>query len=264
MAAELPPRPADPFARLRSATPARIGLGRAGAGLPTAPMLAFQSAHAQARDAVWTALDAEALARALPGPAIVLDSAAHDRATYLRRPDLGRRLSDPGALPQRGAHDVALVIADGLSAGAAQTFAPEVVRALMRRLAAWRFAPLIIVRQGRVAIGDEIGAALGAAAVVVLLGERPGLSAPESLGAYVTWSPRVGRRDAERNCVSNIRREGGLPCEAAAATIAWLLTEARRMGFTGVDLKDRQSRGSLPAATGTLGVPNHAEPDASD
>ena len=230
----------DPFAVLRRLTPARIGLGRVGSGLPTAALLDFQFAHANAREAVATSLDAEALADALGWPSLILDSAAPDRETYLRRPDLGRRLP-PGAGPiARGDFDLAIVIADGLSAAAAQSHAAEVTQALMSALAGWRVAPAAIVRQGRVAIGDEIGERLGARAVVVLIGERPGLSAADSLGAYLTWAPRIGRLDSERNCVSNIRPDG-LPPQAAARKIAWLLGEARRLSFTGVELKDRET-----------------------
>jgi ethanolamine ammonia-lyase small subunit len=229
----------DPFAVLRRLTPARIGLGRAGSGLPTAALLDFQFAHANAREAVATALDAETLAAELDWPSVILDSAAPDRETYLRRPDLGRRLSSDAAPLARGDHDLAIVIADGLSAAAAQGCAAEVARSLVTALGGWRIAPAAIVRQGRVAIGDEIGERLGARAVVVLIGERPGLSAADSLGAYVTWAPRIGRLDSERNCVSNIRRDG-LPLQAAARKIAWLLGEARRLGFSGVELKDRE------------------------
>jgi ethanolamine ammonia-lyase small subunit len=230
----------DPFAALRRLTPARIGLGRVGSGLPTAALLDFQFAHANAREAVATRLDAEALAAELGWPSLILDSAAPDRETYLRRPDLGRRLA-PGAAPlARGDYDLAIVIADGLSAAAAQDHAAEVARALVVALGGWRIAPAAIVRQGRVAIGDEIGERLGAQTVVVLIGERPGLSAADGLGAYVTWAPRIGRLDSERNCVSNIRPDG-LPPQAAARKIAWLLGEARRLGFTGVDLKDREA-----------------------
>jgi ethanolamine ammonia-lyase small subunit len=238
----------DPFARLRAATPARIGLGQSGPALPTAPMLALQLAHARAREAVHAVLDVEALRAALPMPSLAVESAAPDRRTYLQRPDLGRRLTAAGADALEGAagdFDLAIVIADGLSALAAQRHAPAVVAALASRLAGWRLAPAVVARQGRVAIGDEIGAALGARAVVVLIGERPGLSVADGLGAYLTWAPRPGRLDSERNCVSNIGAQGLSP-ERAARTIAWLLGEAGRLGFTGVDLKDRQ--GDDPAS----------------
>ncbi|MBV8681777.1 MAG: ethanolamine ammonia-lyase subunit EutC [Caulobacteraceae bacterium] len=225
---------------LRRLTPARVGLGRVGCGLPTAAMLDFQLAHANARDAVATRLDAEALAAGLGWPSMILNSAAPDQDTYLRRPDLGRRLAQGAGALVRGDCDLAIVIADGLSATAAQKHAVPVVQALVADLGGWSIAPAAIVRRGRVAIGDEIGERLGVRAVVVLIGERPGLSAADSLGAYVTWAPRVGRLDSERNCVSNIRSDG-LPPEAAARKIAWLLGESRRLGFTGVDLKNRET-----------------------
>jgi ethanolamine ammonia-lyase small subunit len=244
--ADAPPL-ADPFAMLRAATAARVALGRAGQGLPTAPMLAFQLAHARARDAVHAALDVEALRIALGEPVTVVRSAASDRAAYLADPDLGRRLDPTTALLPRGEHDLAIVIADGLSATAVQAHAPQVVAALRARLPDWSLAPVIIAHQGRVAVGDAIGAALGARQVVVLIGERPGLSAADSLGAYITFDPKPGRRDSERNCVSNIRSPGGQAPERAADKIAWLLTEARRLGFTGVDLKDREAVASAPS-----------------
>ncbi len=241
---------------LRAATPARVGLGRAGAGLPTAAMLEFQLAHAKARDAVWAELDTEALRAALPGPSLVIASAAPDRRTFLLDPERGRRLDPHGApLPQTRA-DLAILIADGLCAAAVQAQAPLLLRALLPRLEGWRMAPLVVARQGRVALGDAVGDALGARAVLVLLGERPGLSAADSLGAYLTWDPRPGRRDHERNCVSNIREPGGLSPPQAAEKLAWLLHEARRLGFTGVDLKDRQDAAPLmPPASPQIAPP---------
>ena len=237
------PRRRDPFAGLRAMTPARIGLGRAGqGGLPTGPTLAFQLAHARACDAVHAALDAPRMIAALePRTVAVVDSAAPDRAAYLQDPDLGRRLA-PGApvLSGQGSCDLAIVIADGLSATAVHAHGAAVAHALCERLGDWSVAPIVLARLGRVAIGDPIGHALGAKCVVVLIGERPGLSASDSLGAYLTWDPRPGRRDSERNCVSNIRHPGGLSPEQAADKIAWLLREARRLSFTGVRLKDRQ------------------------
>ncbi|WP_309605693.1 ethanolamine ammonia-lyase subunit EutC [Phenylobacterium sp.] len=230
----------DPFAALRAATPARVALGRAGQGLPTAPMLAFQLAHARARDAVHAGLDVPRVRDALAGEVLVVRSVAADRAAYLMNPDLGRRPGpDSPALP-RGEHDLAIIIADGLSALAVHAHAAAVVAALGARLTGWRIAPVVIAHLGRVAIGDPIGAALGARLVVVLIGERPGLSAADSLGAYITFDPKPGRRDSERNCVSNIRDPGGLSPGQAADKIAWLLAEARRLGFTGVELKDRE------------------------
>ena len=235
----------DPLEVLRQATTARVALGRAGQGLPTAPMLAFQLAHARARDAVHAVLDTEALRVALEGEVIVVESAAPDRATYLADPDLGRRLAEGTAALPCGDHDLAVVVGDGLSATAVQAHVPAVVAALRLRLAGWTIAPVVVARQARVALGDSIGEALGAKAVVVLIGERPGLSAADSLGAYITWDPKPGRRDSERNCVSNIRWPGGLAPDQAADKIAWLLTEARRMGMTGVALKDRETPGSV-------------------
>ncbi len=246
-----PPTPSrDLFAALRGATPARIGLGRAGQGLPTAALLDFQLAHARARDAVYAALDVKRLAAAFGGPTLLVDSTAPHRGAYLQNPDLGRRLRPGGDILPRGDHDLAIVIADGLSAIAAQAHGVKVATALIAALAGWRIAPLVIARQARVALGDEIGEALGARLVVMLIGERPGLSAADSLGAYLTWAPKPGRRDSERNCVSNIRDPGGLTPMQAADKIAWLLGEARRLGLTGVALKDRQevASGGLASA----------------
>ena len=234
-----PPARPDVWARLRGATDARIGLGRAGAALPTTAMLALQFAHARARDAVRAALPVEAIQADLAGfETLVVDSQADGRLSYLARPDLGRRLAiaDAARLP-RGDFDLTIVLADGLSAEAVAVNAPPLVRALAARLGGWAIGPIVIARQGRVALGDEIGERLGTRAVVVLIGERPGLSAADSLGAYITWDPAVGRLDAERNCVSNIRA-GGLSTEEAAGRIAWVLGEARRLRLTGVALKD--------------------------
>ncbi|KMS56133.1 ethanolamine ammonia-lyase small subunit [Novosphingobium barchaimii LL02] len=241
--------PDVPSLRLRRATPARIGLGRAGSGIPTAPLLEFQLAHALARDAVQTPLDADALAatlvRAGLPPPLILATGAGDRTTYLARPDLGRRLDhasrqlleDTPAPPC----DVAVVIADGLSAPAVESHAPPLLRALQTRLANWNWARVSIVRQGRVAVGDEIGALLSADLVLVLIGERPGLSSSDSLGAYLTWAPGPARCDAERNCVSNIRPPHGLTPDQAADKLAWLMTQARRRRLTGTALKDEHT-----------------------
>lgn len=239
--------PADPWAPLRALTAARIALGRAGTSLPTGAHLAFQLAHAQARDAVHHATDFDAIAAALRagGAApLVVASAAPDRLTYLQRPDLGRRLGAGEAaglagVAQPGGVDLAVTIADGLSGVAVERHAAPLLLELAATLAAlgWVLAPPVLARQGRVALGDEIGAALGARLALVLIGERPGLSSADSLGAYLTFDPRPGRTDAERNCVSNIRPDG-LPVPAAARKLAWLLTEARRRRFTGVTLKD--------------------------
>jgi ethanolamine ammonia-lyase small subunit len=252
----------NPWSVLRRHTPARIGLGRSGISQPTAPQLAFQLAHARARDAVHRPLDDAALEtalRALGLATLRLHSAAADRHVYLQRPDLGRRLDEASAarVDEVGAAlgadprpDLALVVADGLSALAIERHAAPFVAELQRVLARdWHWAPVAIVRQARVAVGDPIGHALGARLVVVLIGERPGLSSPDSLGIYITWAPRPGRVDAERNCVSNVRPEG-LPLPAAAARLAWLMGEARARQLTGVDLKDN----SVPAAA-PLGGP---------
>jgi ethanolamine ammonia-lyase small subunit len=233
----------DPFARLRSATPARIGLGQTGDGLPTTAMLEFQLAHARARDAVHAAADFVRLAERLaPIETITVASEAPDRVTYLQRPDLGRRLNATSAarLPD-GPFDVAIVIADGLSARAVDEQATGVVEATLARLGRrYTVAPIVLAAQARVALGDDIGAALGAGVVAVLIGERPGLSVADSLGIYVTFEPRRGRRDSERNCISNIHANGGLSPAAAADKLVWLIGEALRLRLTGVGLKDDQ------------------------
>ena len=230
------------WARLRQTTPARIGLGRVGHALPLGEVLAFQLAHARARDAVHAALDGEALAAALaPMPVLHVESAAPDRTTYLRRPDLGRRLSDRSAalLAKTGGRcDVAFVIADGLSASGVQAGAAPLLRACMAELDGLRIGPVVIAQQARVALGDPVGAALCARVCVMIIGERPGLSVPDSLGIYLTFAPRPGRSDAERNCISNIHGAGGLSPAEAAATLGWLLREALRRQLSGVDLKD--------------------------
>lgn len=253
--------PIDPaWARLRRHTPARIGLERAGSGLATREHLSFQLAHARARDAVHDALDAVPLLDGLRDRGLEplhLRSAAGERRAYLLRPDLGRRLDGPSrdrldACP-RG-HDLVLVVADGLSARAVQRHALPLIDAVLPELwrRHWRIGPAAVVEQGRVAIGDEIGGALDAALVAVLIGERPGLTSPDSLGVYLTWAPAIGRRDAERNCLSNIRPDG-MGYEDAAATLVYLLSEARRRRLTGVALKDEAAAPRLGAAdTGTL------------
>jgi ethanolamine ammonia-lyase small subunit len=248
----------NPWHTLRQFTAARIALGRAGVSQPTAPQLEFQLAHARARDAVHLEMDAEALARSFAAglpqallPALLLHSAAESRGIYLQRPDLGRRLDAASRAavqalsgPEQGEHparpwDLAFVIADGLSALAIEQNALPFMQVLMRRLSveSWRIAPLSIVRQGRVAVGDEVGELLGAQAVVVLIGERPGLSSPDSMGLYLTWQPRIGLTDASRNCISNVR-PAGMTYEEAAHKLHYLLSEARRRGLSGVGLKD--------------------------
>jgi ethanolamine ammonia-lyase small subunit len=241
-------------ARLRALTPARIGLGRTGISQHTRDLLDFQRAHAQARDAVHARMNAGAMASAIEtvwaGGVLRLHSAAADRATYLQRPDLGRMLdaasrSTLAELPTNlaGPWDVSVIVADGLSALALERHAVPLLEVLVPLLNGLRVAPVCVVEQGRVAIGDEIGGALSAHLSVVLIGERPGLSSPDSLGAYVTWEPRPGRTDAERNCISNIRSEG-LTYEAAAIELANLVVEARVQRLTGVRLK--QNRPALP------------------
>jgi len=253
---------AAPWQALRRFTAARIALGRAGVAVPTAAELEFRLAHARARDAVHLPFDADAVAAALRAEGhetLTLASAAADRHVYLQRPDLGRRLDDASrerlaawrrAYGKAPAFDLALVVADGLSALAVHRHAVPLVAALRGHLPDCTLAPVVLVHQGRVAIGDEVGAALGAACVVVLIGERPGLSSPDSLGLYISWAPRVGLTDAARNCISNVRPEG-LAVEAAAAKLAWLLGEARRRRLTGVALKDEvdEARPRLGAQT---------------
>lgn len=239
----------DPWTSLRRFTSARIALGRAGASLPTAEVVDFTIAHAAARDAVHAALDVEALSAALKSlglPVVSLATKAADRQIYLQRPDLGRRLDEPSckALADLRATDVdvALIVADGLSAPAAQRQAPPLLGALLPMLArtGLRVGPICIVRQARVAVEDEIGAALGAKVAVILIGERPGLGTAESLGAYLVFDPRIGRTDAQRNCISNIR-PGGLNFSDAAATLHYLITESLRRRISGVGLKDERA-----------------------
>lgn len=253
-AARLPATQPDAWASLRAFTPARIGLGRSGVSQPTGALLEFSLAHAQARDAVHTALDAASLAveLALAGfEPLHVHSQAADRSHYLRRPDLGRRLDAASrerlhaARPNVSARaDLVFVLADGLSALAITRHALPVLIAARERLPGWSIGPVVIAEQSRVALGDEVGELLGAKAVALLVGERPGLSAPDSLGIYLTWSPKVGRTDAERNCISNIRPEG-LSYQGAAQTLAGLLHGARRLGGTGVGLKDEQANARL-------------------
>jgi ethanolamine ammonia-lyase small subunit len=238
----------DPWQVLRGATRARVALGRAGDGLPTARELEFRAAHAVARDAVHTPLDVQAVRSGLPGLEVLeVHSAAPDRATYLQRPDLGRRLADGTSLPA-GSYDLALVLADGLSPRAVAEHGPGTVRAVLERLPGWSVAPVVLAQQARVALGDEVGAGLGARAVVVLVGERPGLSSADSLGLYLTWAPRPGRADSERNCISNVRPPHGLGYAQAADTLVGLLGAARELGASGVVLKDEGP--ALPPGAG--------------
>lgn len=215
---------------LRELTMARVGLGRTGNSLPLRRLLEFQLAHARARDAVHYPFNPH-----LIHGATVVQSAARDRAEYLRRPDLGRRLGCAVGL-NKSNYDAVFVICDGLSPLAAERHAPALLDALLPKLEGWNLAPTVVCERGRVAIGDEIGERLGAALSVVLIGERPGLSSPDSLGAYLTWSPRPGRTDAERNCISNIRPEG-LDIGPAAELLALLMTQSRSRRLSGVGLK---------------------------
>ena len=199
--------PTDPtLARLRRLTPARLRLDPRGGAAPLSAVLDFQASHARARDAIRAPVDWEAIAAALgPRETLHLQSRAGDRETYLRRPDLGRRVreSDLDRLQGTGS-DVAIVIADGLSALAVNRHAAAIAGGVIESLPGMRFAPIVLASQARVAIGDDIGAGLRARLSLVLIGERPGLSVAESLGAYITYDPRPGRQDSERNCVSNI------------------------------------------------------------
>jgi ethanolamine ammonia-lyase small subunit len=241
----------DPWIALRATTRARIGLGRTGDALPVRDVLEFQLAHARARDAVHTPLDTAEIARSIaPLPSVTVHSMAADRETYLRRPDLGRQL-DPACHPElTGTWDAVFVVADGLSPVGVQMHAAPLLKACLDRLPGWSVAPVVIATQARVALGDEIGALLQAELCAVLIGERPGLSVANSLGVYLTYRPRIGRRDSERNCISNIHADG-LSYQAAADMLTWLMTEARSRKLTGVGLKDNRVIGN---GTITAGV----------
>ncbi len=236
----------DSWTHLRDFTAARLAPGRAGGSLPTGARLDFQLAHAQARDAVHAPFDAAGLAIELREHHPLVEqvrSRANDRATFLLRPDLGRQLAQEdrerlSATYQAAGCDLVIIISDGLSSHAAHRQAPALLVDLLPMLAeTWKLGPLVIATHGRVALQDEIGEALGARWSLMLLGERPGLGSPDSLGAYFTHFPRPGRTDAERNCVSNIRPEG-LPTADAAVRLAYLLNASRQRGLSGVALKD--------------------------
>ena len=242
---------------LRHLTPARVGLGRAGASMPTKALLDFTLAHARARDAVHAAFDASAMISSLNEfglQAIEVCSRARDRGDYLRRPDLGRTLDQASrhllASHHGGAGPLAIVVGDGLSPTAVNAHAIEVIRRLVPGLAeaGIEIGHAVVATGARVALGDEIGILLGARMIVMLIGERPGLSAPDSLGAYLTFAPRPGRTDAERNCVSNIHG-AGLSYDEAAFRMAWLIREGLARQITGVALKD-ESRGRTPPRIG--------------
>jgi ethanolamine ammonia-lyase small subunit len=239
----------DLWTELRRTTQARIGLGMAGRSLPTARSLELQSAHASARDAVHEPLDVAALRADLQKlgatDVVQVHSLATSRGEYLRRPDLGRQAADLGQVPHTGA-DVGIVLADGLSPRAVAEHAPALVRALWDHLEpTYRLAPPVIATQARVALGDHVGQALGVETVLVLIGERPGLSVANSLGVYLTHHPRPGLTDADRNCVSNIHPPEGLGYDEAAATIASLLAGARELGCSGVRLKNTRPASAL-------------------
>jgi ethanolamine ammonia-lyase small subunit len=237
----------DRWSNLRRFTPARIGLGRAGGSIPTQPLLEFQLAHARARDAVHRELDIEALRdkfAARQFDTLALASAAGDRHTFIQRPDLGRILDEKSkalleSRPQSQNWDAVFVIADGLSALAVERHALPLLAMMRAHLGreGWPIAPCCIVSQGRVAIGDEIGALMQAQMSVMLIGERPGLTSPDSLGAYLTWNPLPGRSNAERNCISNIRPEG-LSYAAAAFKLLHLMRQARSRKLSGLQLKE--------------------------
>lgn len=246
----------DPWNALNRFTAARVGLGRAGGSLPTGPLLEFQLCHARARDAVQRDLDVVAQEQRLRQrgfEVLQLASAAPDRQTFTRRPDQGRILSPASrALLERRPRrvepfDAVFVVADGLSALAVERHAAALLEQIVPRLvdAGWGLAPVCLVRQGRVAVGDEIGVLLPARMSVMLIGERPGLTSPDSLGIYLTWDPVPGRSNAERNCISNVRPEG-LDYARAAHKLFYLMSESRRRRLSGVDLKEDAP--ALPAA----------------
>jgi ethanolamine ammonia-lyase small subunit len=252
---ENPKQTDTPLARLRRLTPARIALGRTGDSLPTRALLDFGLAHAMARDAVHTPLDTASLEDQLHQAGLRsfrVHSAAPDRATYLSRPDLGRKLDEASrerlaAFQSPTRPELLFVIADGLSALAPLRYAVPVIQATLAMLESWQTGPVIVAEEARVALGDEIGQLLGAEIVVMLIGERPGLSSPASLGIYLTYSPKPGRTDAERNCISNVRNEG-TSVEAAARTLHHLLVQSRQLRLSGVALKDDSEPAELPGS----------------
>jgi ethanolamine ammonia-lyase small subunit len=235
----------DPWGDLKQFTRARIALGRVGSSLPTKEILNFGMSHAMARDAVHLALDVDTLENQVKGlgcDVLKLHSRAPDRASYLLRPDWGRRLNDESAeiikaLPQDKI-DISIVIGDGLSSLAVQKHATPMLQAIQQSISSeWKTGPVVIARQARVALADEVGELMKARMVILLIGERPGLSSPDSLGLYLTYQPKVGCSDADRNCISNVRPEG-LNYEAAAKKLMWLAQESMRLKVSGVALKD--------------------------
>ena len=244
-----PVDPENPLLELRRLTPARIALGRTGTSMPTSAQLDFQYAHAQARDAVHLPFNHAGLSSQLAEggrTSLLLHSAAVDRNSYLQRPDLGRKLSDASAQTLRdhasanpGGVDLVIVVADGLSALAVHRHTLPFLARMEEQIEAegWSVSPVILIEQGRVAVADEIGELLGAKMVVILIGERPGLSSPDSLGLYFTYNPKIGLTDAYRNCISNVRLEG-LSYGMAAHRLLYLMREACRRQLSGVNLKD--------------------------
>ncbi|MHC8303258.1 ethanolamine ammonia-lyase subunit EutC [Pseudomonas sp. ZS1P83] len=256
-----PVDPQNPLLELRRLTPARIALGRTGTSMPTSAQLDFQYAHAQARDAVHLPFDPAGLSSQLAEcgrESVLLHSAAADRNSYLQRPDLGRKLSDESAqtlrdyaLAHPGGVDLAIVVADGLSALAVHRHTLPFLARMEEQVSAegWSLSPVILVEQGRVAVADEIGELLGAKMVVILIGERPGLSSPDSLGVYFTYNPKIGLTDAYRNCISNVRLEG-LSYGMAAHRLLYLMREACRRQLSGVNLKDEAQVQTLESDAG--------------
>ncbi len=256
-----PVDPQNPLLELRRLTPARIALGRTGTSMPTSAQLDFQYAHAQARDAVHLPFDHVGLSSQLAErgrASLLLHSAATDRNSYLQRPDLGRKLSDDSAqtlrdyaLANPGGVDLAIVVADGLSALAVHRHTLPFLARMEDQIVSdgWSVSPVILVEQGRVAVADEIGELLGAKMVVILIGERPGLSSPDSLGLYFTYNPKVGLTDAYRNCISNVRLEG-LSYGMAAHRLLYLMREACRRQLSGVNLKDEAQVQTLESDAG--------------
>jgi ethanolamine ammonia-lyase small subunit len=252
--------PQNPLLELRRLTPARIALGRTGTSMPTSAQLDFQYAHAQARDAVHLPFDHAGLSTQLAEigrASVLLHSAAADRNSYLQRPDLGRKLSDPSAQTLRnyaaanpGGVDLVIVVADGLSALAVHRHTLPFLKRLEEQVLAegWSVSPVMLVEQGRVAVADEIGELMGAKMTVILIGERPGLSSPDSLGLYFTYNPKVGLTDAFRNCISNVRLEG-LSYGMAAHRLVYLMREACRRQLSGVNLKDEAQLQTLDSDT---------------
>lgn len=253
---------ADNWGYLKQYTQARIALGRAGRSLPTSEILNFGCAHALARDAVHTRFESDQLAKSLQTvgfETLQVQSHAADRYTYLLRPDMGRSLSEASANQLLGysgnEFDLLLVVGDGLSSLAVHNHAQPLLEALRSITPKeWRIAPVVLATQARVAISDEIGAALKARVVVMLVGERPGLSSPDSLGVYITYAPKTGRHDGERNCISNIR-PAGLSYQDAARKIIWLVREAMKLKLTGVSLKDESDMVNIDQQTPLATLP---------